>query len=143
MLSAFEAVKECATKSWTAIGPLLGVLVGAYISSRNQKRQWGLDNKRAEYRELLTTLTECGSELMSFPTGELADRRRIDEIARLSVNVIYNRLFVADMVISTNLMKRWRDCISDLRTSKNINAFRTEFDSIMNDIRSVAKRDLS
>src|SRR6266404_6383389 len=41
---------------WLAVGPLVGVLVGAYIANRNQRKHWIADNKRAEYRKLLSTL---------------------------------------------------------------------------------------
>jgi hypothetical protein len=38
---------------WAVIGPFLGVLVGAWLTARWQRKQWILDNKKAEYRQLL------------------------------------------------------------------------------------------
>jgi len=53
----WKAVGASAGVIWSAVGPLMGVCLGAYIASRNQRKQWLLDNKRQEYRELLTALT--------------------------------------------------------------------------------------
>jgi hypothetical protein len=52
----WKAVRDSAGVIWSAVGPLIGVWVGAYVANRNQRRQWLLDNKRQEYRELLTAL---------------------------------------------------------------------------------------
>lgn len=38
------------------IGSLIGVLVGAWLAARWQRRQWVLDNKKAEYREICRVL---------------------------------------------------------------------------------------
>jgi hypothetical protein len=38
--------------TWFAVGPLVGVVVGGYLTIWNQKRHWVMDNKRAEYRKL-------------------------------------------------------------------------------------------
>jgi hypothetical protein len=45
---------------WTTLGPLIGVAIGAlltpFCTSRWQRKQWLLDGKKAEYRELLSVL---------------------------------------------------------------------------------------
>jgi hypothetical protein len=38
--------------------PLLGVLLGGWLTNRNQRRDWVADNMKQEYRELLTTLSK-------------------------------------------------------------------------------------
>jgi hypothetical protein len=41
-----------------AIGPLAGVVIGAWLSRSWQKKQWALDSKKTEYRELISTLSQ-------------------------------------------------------------------------------------
>lgn len=41
---------------WAAVGPLVGVIIGAWLAGRSQHRQWVRDSKKAEYREVLDAL---------------------------------------------------------------------------------------
>jgi len=66
----------------------------------------------------------------------------IGETARQSVDVIYNRLFIADEVKKLNVLKRWEATIDLLRRSRNIDAFGKSMDQIMDDIRRAALKDL-
>lgn len=51
---------------WAAIGPLVGVIIGAWLSEHWQHRRWILDNKTAEYRGILDALTACHIQLLAF-----------------------------------------------------------------------------
>jgi len=113
---------------WAIVGPLVGILLGSWLTTRNQRRQWLLDNKRSEYRELLTTIADAGSKLLVFwgrnpvvASGE--EQFMIGETARQSVDVIYNRLFIADEVKRLDVLKRWEDAIDKLRKSRNVDAY--------------------
>jgi hypothetical protein len=44
-------------KLWPALGPLLGVVVGAWLTARWQRKKWIFDNKAAEYRALFDALS--------------------------------------------------------------------------------------
>jgi membrane protein YqaA with SNARE-associated domain len=44
-----------------AIGSLVGVVIGHLLTRSWQHKQWLLDNKKQEYRELLSNLFEDGS----------------------------------------------------------------------------------
>jgi hypothetical protein len=132
---------------WAIVGPLIGILLGSWLTTRNQRRHWLLDNKRSEYRELLTSISDAGSKLLVFwgsnpvvATGE--QQFMIGETARQSVDVIYNRLFILHEVEKLNLLKRWEDAIDGLRRSHDVNAFGRLMDQIMNDIRRAAITDL-
>jgi hypothetical protein len=50
---------------WAAIGPLVGVIIGAWLTSRWQRKQWVLDNKAREYREALDALNTYRRALLS------------------------------------------------------------------------------
>lgn len=132
---------------WAVVGPFVGILLGSWLTTKNQHRHWLLDNKRSEYRELLTTIADSGSKLLVFwgtdpvvTSGE--EQFMIGETARQSVDVIYNRLFIADEVKTLNVLKRWEDTIDLLRRSRNIDAFGKSMDQIMDDIRGAALKDL-
>ena len=132
---------------WAIAGPFVGILLGSWLTTRNQRRHWLLDNKRSEYRELLTTIADSGSKLLVFwgrnpvvASGE--EQFTIGETARQSVDVIYNRLFIADEVKKLDVLKRWEATIDGLRKSHNVDAFGKLMDQIMDDIRRAALTDL-
>src|SRR5713226_4251307 len=58
---------------WAAVGPLLGVALGSYLSTRTQRRHWVMDNKKQEYRELLTIRDRI------FVAGELREMKLVEK----------------------------------------------------------------
>jgi uncharacterized membrane-anchored protein YhcB (DUF1043 family) len=93
-------------KVWAAIGPLIGVLVGAWLTARWQRKRWIQDNKRAEYREVLDALQKYRWHLLNdlaVAAGPLVaeDARSYDERraalteAEVSLsNCLADRLFI-------------------------------------------------
>jgi hypothetical protein len=41
---------------WAVVGPLVGVVIGAWLTARWQRKKWILDNKTSEYRSILDAL---------------------------------------------------------------------------------------
>jgi hypothetical protein len=133
---------------WAVIGPPAGIVLGNWLATRNQRKHWPLDNKRAEYRELLTTIAEAGGKFVVFygtdPVAATGEQRfLIGETARISVDVIYNRLFIAEEIENLNIQRRWEESISTLRKTHNVDAFGKSLDEIMRDIRGAALRDVA
>jgi hypothetical protein len=134
--------------AWAVVGPLVGVVIGGYITTQTQKRHWILDNKRAEYRELLTTIADAGGKFVVHYGVEpfvasAATQFAIGETARTSVDVIYNRLFIAREVQELGIQRRWEDAIALLQKNRNVNWFGKSLDSIMENIRKKALKELS
>jgi len=134
---------------WAAIGPLLGVLVGSWLTMRYQRKLWLLDNRRAEYRKLLSTLSESATQALHAFAIETVDpvlprssRRMTSAIAK-SVNVIYSRLFIADDIKKLDVMKRWQSTLDALQKERNVITFHKKLDSLMDDLRAVALKDFS
>lgn len=133
---------------WATIGPLIGVLLGSWLASKNQRKQWTLHNRRDEYRELLTTIADAGSTLMVHygmnPIVVTAQQEwTILETARKSVDLIYNRLFIAKEIGDLNILRRWQDAISELQKTQDMAAFGKSMDGIVGDVRKAAIKDFS
>ena len=52
-------------RAWSGIGPLVGVAVGAWLTRSWQRKQWTLEAKRTEYRELIGTLSKSVHTLVN------------------------------------------------------------------------------
>jgi hypothetical protein len=144
----WELLKKAVEELWPLVTLLIGIFVGGYISNRNQKKYWKLDNKRAEYRKLLTTLAECATRFaMIYGVDPIVlspkQQKSIARAAERSGNVIYNRLFIADETKGLNVMNRWKQTMEALRNDRNVDAFTQGLDGVMEDIRSAALKDFS
>ncbi|HEV2491404.1 MAG TPA: hypothetical protein VGT03_16490 [Candidatus Acidoferrales bacterium] len=103
--------------TWIAIGPLVGVLIGGYLTIWNQKRHWVMDNKRAEYRKLLSTLTRTYTTLINtHSTGVMSGREEKKcEQARLeALNVLRDRIFIAKEVKQMGISLKWSRAVGEL-----------------------------
>jgi hypothetical protein len=144
----WDLLKKAVAELWPLVTLLIGIFVGGYISNRNQRKYWKLDNKWAEFRKLLTTLAECATRFVTiYGIGPMAlspkEQRSIARAAERSGNVIYNRLFIADEMKRLNVMNRWTQTMETLRKDRNMDAFTKGLDSVMEDIRAAALKDFS
>jgi hypothetical protein len=144
--SHWDLLGKVAATVWPLITLILGILIGSYVANRNQRKHWLLDNKRGEYRKLVTTLTDCGSKLIVFygPTHAIVggkEERRVHEASRNAANVLYNRLFIARELEILSIFPRWQNAVSALQKSRDGKVFTLELDGILNDIRTVAVKD--
>jgi hypothetical protein len=65
----WKEVAEYSGKAWSAVGPLVGVLIGAYLATRNERKHWIRDNERLEFRELLSTMARSFSTIVNEPNA--------------------------------------------------------------------------
>jgi hypothetical protein len=100
---------------WNAIGPLLGVLVGGYITWMSQSRKWLADGKKEEYREVLSAIM---SVLPQDPKQEEIDKgltrealreslKAFDETAQRSLVVIASQVLIHNEMKRLDAGKRW------------------------------------
>jgi len=141
-----QAVLHYVGPTWSAIGPLIGVLVGGWITTRTQRKHWILDNKKAEYSELISTIADSGSKLLVFwgmepVVANPEEQFQIGETARKSVDVIYNRLFIANEILKLKIQDRWETAISKLRKTRDLDEFGKTMDGIIHDLRTAALKD--
>jgi hypothetical protein len=95
---------------WAAIGPLIGIYLGHFLSRSWQQKQWLLDRRKEEWRELLTALAESlRVSLKFYPARVLSgeEERQIVEAQSNSFRTIRDRIFIASDVQRLNIENRW------------------------------------
>ena len=101
---------------WAAVGPLLGLVVGAWLQARGQHQQWRRDNVRQECRELLGQLSV---NLFAFvdwrksiagrdvgPQAAIFAQQYSDAVLDLHRN-FGSRILIADELKKANIRIRW------------------------------------
>ena len=126
----------------------MGIWIGVYLSTRTQKRQWIRDNKRLEYRELLTAIADAAGKLVLYygrnpVVLSAAEQMDMWEIKRTTLGVIYNRLFVAKEIKELRIQERLQYAITALTNKRDAIWSGTSMDSIMEDIRTKALKEFS
>jgi hypothetical protein len=102
---------EHALIMWGAIGPLVGILVGHVLSRSWQQKQWMLDRRKEEWRELLTTLTRSFVTICRL-TGPMRvldgdDMRALDEAQTVAQTTIRDRIFIAKELKELKIYETW------------------------------------
>ena len=125
-------------KAWAAIGPLVGIFIGAYLTQRGQRDQRIADNKKSEYRELLTTLTKTFTGIVQLQAPGVGlgpqEQRTISDLELQSLVVIRDRIFIAKEVEDMNLIARWNQALRDYDKTLDAGAFDNAFRLITADL---------
>jgi hypothetical protein len=132
------------------IGPfagLAGVFVGAWLTRSWQRRQWVQDNKKAEYRELISGLSQSANLIrtfgapfagggISYSGEELREREAAESRA---YNLISDRLFLADVMTREKVRDRWLEVV---KSQRELGKFWGEWSALYNTLLEAARRDL-
>ncbi len=129
---------------WAAVGPIVGILLGHFLSRSWQREQWLRDKRNEEWHELLTALAESlRVSLKIYPARELSgeEERTIVEAHSNSFRVIRDRIFIAPDVQALNIENRWSAAVqyhSQTMDAKKLgNAYKELRDEI---VRTATKR---
>ena len=132
---------------WGVVGPLVGVLIGAYVANRNQRKQRIADSKKEEYRELLAIMSKTMTTFF-FDRARLlpSGTDRVTLLATTSNNVIeviQTRIFIASVMTDLKVLPRWNAALRlPQRDDKDNLEFADTVGTILEDIRNAARGDL-
>jgi hypothetical protein len=131
---------------WAAVGPLIGVVIGAYIANRNQRQHWISSCKKEEYSELVSALTKAMMkyiETRAYLVARGPEEQRTEAAALASVGeTARNRIFIAPTVKRLNVVVRWHDATRALERGGNLDAFAGTVGKLLDEIRDAAIEDI-
>jgi len=97
-----------------AISPLVYMLFGAWVARWGQRSQWLKDGTKAEYRELLSTLSKSYNTILkNWPEGLIGavDGRQVLETVEAGYagrQVIEDRILIARKMADAKILERWQ-----------------------------------
>jgi hypothetical protein len=140
----WNLAEKVARAVWPVVSVLIGVLVGAYIANRNQKKQWVSDNKKQEYRELMTALAEAFNAVVDETVPSIAygpeEQRAFATAKTTLVITIGDRIFIAQELKEMKFLGRWNTAVVDFHNTHDENVFTETFVGITADIVKAASR---
>ena len=146
-MTHWSIVTDVTVRLWAALGPLVGVLIGAYITNRNQRKHWVADSKKQEFRELLGILTRSYDEILEKHTPMVAytpeDQRRHAEAEKSALAVIRDRILIARELEGIKLEQRWMLAMLKLDSQHDSLGFSAEFSRLRAEILKAAERALT
>ena len=131
---------------WAAIGPFAGIAYGHRLATAWQRRQWALDSKKQEYKELLGTLTRDALCILhdsghlgfglTVTTGEQECKAYEADIE--ARGVIQDRLFIATVLQKEKILERWQLLVALPDGAEFLNAWRDLHTALLD----IAHKDL-
>jgi hypothetical protein len=129
---------------WAALGPLVGVRYGHVLSKRLQKEHWTTDNKKQEFREVLSAITEAFSTIVRYGSAGIAtgpeEQRARDRAESTSFAILRDRLFIARELEELRAIHRWAEATRDFDNQHDITQFTQRFAKLTSDIKEAALR---
>jgi hypothetical protein len=133
------------------MGPLAGlagVFVGAWLTRSSQRRQSVYDNKKAEYRELISGLSQAANYIRTSGAPSIAgsrmfsgeELRELAEAESRAYNLISDRLFIANVMLREKVRDRW---LSAVKQQPDRSKFWAEWSALYRLLLETARRDLN
>lgn len=143
-------IRTYAKDIWVVAGPLVGVLVGAQIANRNQRKHWIADNKKEEYRELLMAMTKGITASFNHrskwkpqgPTGPQLSSTFPREVVDFA-EVIQTRIFVASVMDKLKVLRRWHAALEiPIEGEATNDSFARTVGELLDNVRDAAQKDV-
>lgn len=125
---------------WTAIGPLIGVLVGAVLTRSWDRRKWINDCRKQEFRELIDAISDAATALMArrihLETHTITQEMMDEGTAKnnQALRIMKSRLFISRDMVELDLFERWGQGIKGLAHGGELTTFDEIVDKILADI---------
>jgi hypothetical protein len=87
---------------------LLGVLFGGWITWRYQHKQWVMENKKQEYRDLIDGLCQASEEIIKARQNiDVGVNQELLNAVWKGMRVVRNRIFVAREIREGGIEEDW------------------------------------
>jgi hypothetical protein len=107
----WKAIGENSSKAWSAVGPLVGVLIGAWLARAWDREKWEKENRKEECRELIKTITHAAT--LRLVVGRGTSEAQAYSAYLDSLKTIHDRVFIAADLERHKLLDSWAHAVAD------------------------------
>lgn len=112
----WKAIGEYSGKAWSVLGPLLGVLIGAWLGRSWDSKKWERDNRKEECRELIKSITHAAALELNIGSG--TSQQEAYDAYLESLKTIHDRIFIAEDLEREKIMDSWAYAVGDFGSEK-------------------------
>lgn len=112
----WKAIGEYSGKTWSTLGPFLGVLVGARLARSWDSKKWERDNRKEECRELIKSITHAATLHLNIGSG--TSQQQAYDAYLETVKTFHDRIFIAKDLEQENLLHLWAHAVGDNNNGK-------------------------
>jgi hypothetical protein len=127
---------------WGALGPLVGIIVGHVLTRSWQRKQWILDCRKEEFREVTSDLTAATIELMMFIHSQRSHLPQPQttwlDAHRVATKTLASRIYIAPELKKLDVATRYLQIDEEIRESGASSASLDKMSALMDDIVAVA-----
>ena len=114
----WKAIGEYTGKVWTAVGPLVGVLVGALLAHSWERKRWEKENRKEECRELIKSISHAATLILNVAVGAGASQHDAHNAYQDTVQVFHGRIFIAEDIEKTKIVDMWAHAVGEFGAQK-------------------------
>ncbi|WP_047492314.1 hypothetical protein [Terriglobus sp. TAA 43] len=98
-------------------GTLLGSVLSQWMTRRSQHSLWLRDQRKLEWRELLSRLTETFATIVRLENSVLSpeEKQELDAGKMAANNTLEDRLFIAPDVATMGITEAWTKVLNSVR----------------------------
>jgi len=118
-----QSILAYAKDFWGYIGPLIGLILGSFLTTSSQRRQWLLDRRKDEFRELISAMTHATIELQHYiaakQSGFEQPWHQWLDAHKSALRVVADRIYIASDLKKLNIPTRYLAAVEKLRESND------------------------
>jgi hypothetical protein len=112
----WKKIHDAIGPTWSVLGPLVGIGVGAWLSRSGDRKKWLNDKRAEECRELITSITH--SATLRLNMGQGISPKEANDAYMESLRIIHDRIFIAEEVEEKQVLESWAHAVGDLNKGK-------------------------
>ena len=141
---------------WAVVGPLVGIVLGAWLTQRWQRKRWICDNKVAEYRGILDALNSYRFMLIEYQSlykvalVAVPAQKAYDDLVALAkalgavTNAFADRIFTRQAIEKSGVRNDWSAFADKLRSDENdLNKLLKMIDGVHDKLVMTSQNDLN
>lgn len=138
--SQTSTIIEYAKSVWLAIGSLVGVIVGAWLTRSWDREKWIKDNRKQECKELLAAISKAATLLFASRMVRDVDVASRDAFLE-SLKVFSQSIFIARDVEYQQAFDLWKEAVHDYNTTLDHHKCDEKLEQIRTKIIAIATKD--
>src|SRR6266852_5671296 len=126
----WKAIGEFSGRAWSAAGPLIGVLIGAWLGRAWDKTKWERENRKEECRELIKSISHAATLAMNVGSGTSSSEAYMAYLD--SIKTFHDRIFIAEDIDKAKVLDAWAYAVGDFGPKKiDSSQFSDRVDSVI------------